>query len=110
MPKPRFIFIIDKDVSMGTCSACAAIFRVEGDSKGIKRKLEKKFAKHVSDKHPGEDFSQAAMIAGDVAKDQPANADIGLKLPMVSVKFHDGSRLLSHRTRRACPTVPCGKR
>ena len=65
---------------------------------------------NVSDKHPGEDFSQAAMIAGDVAKDQPANADIGLKLPMVSAKFHDGSRLLSHRTRRACPTVPCGKR
>jgi len=71
MPKPRFIFIIDKDVGMGTCSACAVIFRVEGNSKNIKRKLEKKFAKHIKHKHTSEDFSQSAMIAGDVTKTGP---------------------------------------
>jgi hypothetical protein len=60
MHKARFIFIIDKDVGMGTCSVCAAIFRVEGASK-IKHKLQKKFAKHVSEKHQGEDFGQAVM-------------------------------------------------
>ena len=90
MPKPRFIFIIDKDVGLGTCSACAAIFRVEGGSKSSKRKLEKKFAKHVSDKHTDADLSQAVMIAGNVTKNQFANVDIGVKLPVVSAKFHDG--------------------
>ena len=105
MRSPRFIFIIDDDVGMGTCSACAAIFRVEGHSKGIVRKLEKKFAKHVSDRHTGEDFSQGAMIAGDVTKDQPTDRDVGWKLPVVSAKFHDGNKLPSHRIRRAYPTL-----
>jgi hypothetical protein len=62
MPKPRLIFIIDKDFGMGTCSACAAIFRVAGASKSVKHKLQKKFAKHASENHPGEEFSQAVMV------------------------------------------------
>ena len=69
MPKPRLIFIIDKDVGMGTCSACAAIFRIEGASKSIKHKLQKKFAKHVSEKHHGRNFRQAVMVAGSGLED-----------------------------------------
>ena len=83
MPKPRFIFIIDKDVGMGTCSACAAIFRIEGASKSIKHKLQKKFAKHVSEKHHGRNLRQAVMVAGSVSKTQSVSADIGFKVPIV---------------------------
>jgi hypothetical protein len=91
VPKARLIFFIDKDVGIGICSACAAVFI--GGSTRIKRTLEKKFERHVCDKHTSEDFGQPVGIAGNVTKGQLANADIALEVPVVSAKIREGIRL-----------------